>query len=83
MTPIHLDAREMEHPQPLELAVDILKTLDNERFLYMVHRKNPIPLIELAKGQGFAVLSKEVNEGLWHILVAKDSDTDLNGLLDV
>lgn len=83
MKPIHLDAREMEHPRPLEMAVSILKELDNDHFLYMVHRKNPIPLLELAKGQGFAVLSKEVNEGLWHILVAKDSDADLNGLLDV
>lgn len=83
MTPIRLDAREMEHPQPLEMAVGILKTLDHEHFLYMVHRKNPIPLLELAKGQGFSVLSKEVSKGLWHILIAPNADIELNGYLDV
>jgi len=83
MKAIHLDAREMEHPQPMEMGVTILKKLDNEHFLYMVHRKNPIPLLELAKGQGFSVLSREVSEGLWHILISKNANIDLNGYLDV
>lgn len=81
MNPIRIDAREMEHPEPLRVAVGILSELNHDHFLYMLHRKNPIPLIELSKRQGFAVLVQEI-EGCWHILIAKNPDTDLGAFLD-
>lgn len=83
MKKILLDAREMEHPKPLELAIDILKKLDQESYLYMIHRKNPIPLIELAKGQNFIVLNREVREKEWHILISKNTEIELSEYLDV
>jgi len=83
MKKILLDARDLEHPKPLERAIEILRTLDEESYLYMVHRKNPIPLIELAKSQGFAVRTHESNTNEWHILISKNSQIVLDEYLDV
>jgi uncharacterized protein (DUF2249 family) len=78
---IALDARELEHPKPLELSMKALQELDEESYFYMIHRKNPIPLIDLASEQHFQVLNKEDAEGNWHILIAKNSAIDLHSFL--
>jgi len=80
---IDLDARELEHPKPLEHAIRALSRLDNENYFYMLHRKNPIPLLDMAQEQGFSVLSKEDKTGTWHILVTKDHAIALEELLRV
>jgi len=80
---ISLDARELEHPIPLERAIHALRELKEGNYFYMIHRKNPIPLIDLAKEQNFNVLSREDNEGVWHILIAKDTTINLSELCDV
>lgn len=81
MKKITLDARELEHPKPLAMAINILKSLDDTNYLYMIHRKNPIPLIDLAQEHHFQVLSHEDNEGIWHILITKDHTVNLKELL--
>ena len=83
MKKITLDAREMAHPKPLEMAIDILKNLDDESYLYMLHRKEPIPLINLAKEQNFQMLSHQDTKKEWHILIAKNNSFDLNEYLSV
>lgn len=83
MKKITLDAREMEHPKPLEVAIGILKNLDDESYLYMLHRKEPIPLIDLAKEQNFQMLSHQDTNKEWHILIAKNNSFDLNEYLSV
>jgi hypothetical protein len=83
MKKITLDAREMEHPKPLELAIGILKDLDDESYLYMLHRKEPIPLIDLAKEQHFQMLSHQDTKKEWHILIAKNNSFDLKEYLSV
>ncbi len=82
MKKIFLDAREMEHPQPLQKAIEALHQLDEGSFFYMIHRKNPIPLIEMAKGYNLNILNEEY-EGIWHILITKNKDIDLKEYLDV
>lgn len=76
-----LDARALEHPKPLERAISILRDLDSFSYLYMVHIKEPIPLIALAKEHNFNVISKCDSSGIWHILIAKNGDIDLNSCL--
>jgi len=78
---IALDARELEHPKPLELAMKALRELDEESYFYMIHRKNPIPLIDLASEQNFQIFNKEDADATWHILICKNSDIDLSQLL--
>ena len=80
---IGLDTRELEHPEPLEMAIKILQNLDNETYLYMLHRKNPLPLIDLAKEHQFQVLNQEDASKEWHILISKNKHVDLTELLDV
>lgn len=80
---IALDARELEHPKPLELAMKALRELDEENYFYMIHRKNPIPLIDLANEQNFQILNREDTEGDWHILICKNPTIDLTELLSV
>jgi len=80
---ITLDARDMEHPKPLEQAIQALRKLSDTNYLYMVHRKNPIPLLDLAREQHFQALSKEDKTGIWHILICTNPDINLNELLDV
>lgn len=80
---IFLDARELEHPEPLEKAIKVLQSLDEERYFYMLHRKKPVPLLDLAKEQHFHFLSHQDTKEQWHILISKDSDIQLSELLDV
>jgi len=78
---IALDARALEHPKPLELAIKALRELDEENYFYMIHRKNPIPLLDLASEQKFQVFNKEDENGDWHILICKTHDIDLSEFL--
>lgn len=83
MKKILLDAREMEHPEPLRLALEHLMSMDNESYLYMIHRKEPIPLIEIAKDKKFIYLVHEESRGVWHILISKNVELTLEEFLDV
>ncbi len=83
MTKIALDAREMEHPIPLQLAMKYLKEMQEDQYLYMIHRKQPIPLIEIAKEKAFQHLSHLDTHETWHILITKNQHINLKELLDV
>lgn len=83
MKKITLDARELEHPKPLAMAINILRALEEDDYLYMIHRKNPIPLIDLAQEHNFQVISHEDAEGIWHILITKNPSVDLKEYLFV
>ncbi len=83
MIKIPLDARELEHPIPLQLALGHLQKMTQEEYLYMIHRKKPIPLIELAKEKGFICLVERDKEEIWHILISKNPDIKLEELIDV
>jgi uncharacterized protein (DUF2249 family) len=83
VTKITLDAREMEHPIPLQLALGHLQKMAQEEYLYMIHRKKPIPLIELAKEKEFLYLVKQDTQEVWHILIAKNQNIKLEELVDV
>jgi len=80
---IGLDTRELEHPAPLEMAMQILHTLDDTNYLYMRHRKKPLPLLDLAKEHDFQILTKKDTKDEWHILICKNKTIKLNDLLDV
>lgn len=78
---IVLDARELEYPKPLELAIKALRELDDKSYFYMIHRKNPIPLLDLASEQNFQIYKKEDADGNWHVLICKNPGIDLSDLL--
>jgi len=78
-----VDAREMEHPEPLRISIEHLKNMDSEDYLYMLNKKNPIPLLEMANEKGFLHLSHEDENELWHILITKNPKLNLKELIDV
>ena len=82
MKKFFLDATMMEHPEPLERAIAIIRQLDTQSYLYMVHRKNPIPLISLAQEHNLGHISR--NDGdLWHIVITPNSQIDPSELLEM
>ncbi|WP_292664110.1 DUF2249 domain-containing protein [Nitratifractor sp.] len=81
MTRLLLDAREMEHPEPLEKAIAILRGLDEESYLYMLHRREPVPLTALAREHGLNALVRCDEQGEWHILISRNRDIDLEAFL--
>lgn|GEM_PF-349888 len=76
-----LDAREMLHPEPLEKAIAILRGLDGNSYLYMLHRMNPVPLVALANDYSLNWISKEVDE-VWHILISPNQNINLEQFID-
>ena len=83
MKRVTLDVRTFEHPKPLEYGIEALKNLDDHSYIYMLNRKNPIPLIRLAQEHGFQTLSHEAFEQEWHILISKNKEFPLREHLDV
>ena len=82
MVKIALDVRELEHPKPMEEALRCLQTMDESNYLYMIHHKNPIPLLQLVQKKGYKTLSHQDSDKNWHILITK-ANLSLEELLDV
>jgi len=78
-----VDAREMEHPEPLRISIECLKEMNAKDYFYMLNKKNPIPLLEMANEKGFLHLSHQDEQGIWHILITKNPTLSLKELLDV
>ena len=83
MNKIFLDARGMEHPQPLQISLSHLQSMSNEEYLYMLNIRKPIPLLEIAKERGFIYFTHQDSSEIWHILISKKSGIILEELLDV
>ena len=83
MRKIGLDARALEHPQPLEMAMKILQTLEENSYLYMLHRKKPLPLLDLAKKHKLSSYLQEDKNKNWHIIISKNTNEDLSQYIDV
>ena len=81
MKPYILDARCMEHPEPLEKAIAIIRKLDDTNYLYMLHRMQPVPLIALAKEHNLNYLSICDDNEIWHILISINKNINLNNML--
>lgn len=72
-----LDTRELDHPIPLEMAVDAFKKLSGDEVIHMIHRREPIPLFEIITRNGGRYLSFMNEEGVWHIYITRSTTLDL------
>lgn len=79
----YIDTREFAHPVPMEMALEVIGSLDSSSYLYMHHTKKPIPLLDLAKSQGFKVFYQEDELKDWHILITKNQSIDLSSLVKI
>lgn len=73
---ILLDTRELDHPVPLERAIEAFKKLTEGEVIHMIHRREPIPLFEIILKNGGHYLSYE-EDTVWHIYITRDSNLDL------
>lgn len=74
---ILLDTRELDHPLPLEMAVDAFKKLKGSEVIHMIHRREPIPLFEIIAKNGGRYLSYEDVDQLWHIYITRTGDLEV------
>jgi len=81
LTKYFLDARELEHPEPLERAIEMLKDLDENSYFYMLHRKEPIPLLALAGEHNLNFISQQAEDENWHILISPNQNIKLEELI--
>lgn len=68
---ILLDTRELDHPVPLERAVNAFKKLSGDEVIHMIHRREPLPLFEIITKNGGRYLSVREGETLWHIYITR------------
>ena len=73
---ILLDTRELDHPVPLEMAVDAFKILKGNEVIHMLHRREPIPLFEIITKNGGRYLSYEDMDHIWHIYITREGDLE-------
>ena len=83
MKKFFLDARELAHPEPLRISLEYLQEMSNKDYFYMLNQREPIPLLELAKEKGFKQFIHQDNNENWHIIISKNSQQNLEELLDV
>jgi len=83
MNKILLDSREMVHPLPFQLAMQHLKEMKENDYLYMINNKKPTPLLTMLDEKGFTHLEHLDEQETWHILISKNSTVNLESLLNV
>jgi len=74
---IELDTRELDHPVPLQMAVDAFKKLQGDEVIHMIHRREPLPLFEILLKNGGRYLSFEDEAKTWHIYITRNPNIDL------
>ena len=71
---ILINASEMEAPQPFEEVLKRLKTLQPDQYIHMLHRKQPLPLVQLLEQNGYVVSMREGQTIPWEIFIWRKSD---------
>ena len=66
-----IDGRDMEPPEPLELAVEALATMGPEDELVMLLRCEPFPLYAILDKNGFGYRSQRQPDGTNEIRIRK------------
>ncbi len=74
---ILIDAREMEHPIPLEMTIDAFKKLKEAEIIHLIHRREPLPLFDIITNNGGRYLSYQSDDEAWHIFITRNPDLDL------
>ncbi|MDD4854345.1 MAG: DUF2249 domain-containing protein [Sulfuricurvum sp.] len=74
---IEIDAREMEHPLPLEVTVEGFRNLKDSEVIHLIHRREPLPLFEIISKNGGFYHSYQSDDEAWHILITRDCHINL------
>jgi uncharacterized protein (DUF2249 family) len=70
------DVRELEPPEPLELALDMAHSLWPGEYLRMLHRREPFPLYRLLELDGFRYRLHSGGDSPFEILIWRAGDSE-------
>jgi uncharacterized protein (DUF2249 family) len=77
---VELDVRELDHPLPMEMAIDAFKKLSNSEVIHIIHRRNPTPLFEILTNNGGFYHTHQSDEHTWHVYITRNAALDLEKL---
>lgn len=78
---ISLDVREMEPPEPYELATSTLRDLKPGQYIRMISVRRPIMLYPWLEEQGFNEDTRQRDEDLFDIYIWAIADTETGDAL--
>ena len=79
---IELDARNLEHPEPLERSVAIFAELEAEKIFHLIIHRYPRPLLMIAQKRGIRYEECQKSEREWHLLFTRDPTVDLKRTIE-
>ncbi len=77
---ILLNAMELEHPEPLERAAQMMRMLKDGEYLHLLIRRKPTPLLQICDSQNFRYRIIKIHESRYHILITEDSGVKLEDI---
>ena len=73
-----IDVSELEPPEPFEAVLKLIDKIGAGEYIRMIHRKQPLPLIELLESRGFECAIKQGTKSEWDIIIWHKSDKLVN-----
>jgi hypothetical protein len=73
-----IDVSEDEAPKPFEEVTKLLTTMADGEYVRVLHRKKPIPLIQLLQENGFECKIIPGQSTTWEIIIWKKLDLTVN-----
>lgn len=67
-----IDVRALEMPLPMHTILEALKTLSNDKALFVYHKRIPVFLLPELEEQEFSYRIKEISDAEVHLLIYKD-----------
>lgn len=76
-----IDVRELEPPEPLELALEMVHSLRPGEYLRMLHRREPYPLYRLLEQDGFRYSLYTGGDSPFEILIWRAGDSEVENVV--
>lgn len=70
-----IDVSELDAPEPFEAALQLVSQLKKGEYIRMLHRKQPLPLIEILSKQGYECHVKPGHKTQWEIIIWNKNDS--------
>ncbi len=71
---IVVDVSDLEAPQPFEVVLKQLKILGPGEYIHMLHRKQPLPLLQVLEENGYAAVMHKGDSRPWEIFIWNTAD---------
>ena len=70
-----INVSEDEPPKPFEAVTELIDQMQAGEYIRMLHRKKPLPLIQMLQDNGFECKIRQGQSTAWEILIWKKQDT--------